>query len=114
MSAPVTPLLLIYFLYLGSLSALSQNAGPCPMRIQAMKSGELFTNRFNGRYKTSPNLLERDLKGGCYNDANPSPVSSVTLSIAPGTPTERVKLLYEILERNGWPKARIKVVPSSQ
>ena len=84
------------------------------MRIQVVKSGDFFTHRFNGRYKTSPKLLERDLKGGCYNDANPAPVSSVTLSVEPGTPTQRVKLLYEILERNGWPKARIKVVPSSQ
>jgi hypothetical protein len=84
------------------------------MRIEVVKNGEFFTSRFYGRYKTSPRLLESDLKGGCYNDANPASVSSVTLSIAPGTPTERVKLLYEILERNGWPKSRIKVVPSSQ
>jgi hypothetical protein len=79
------------------------------MRIEVVKSGDFFTNRFSGRYKTSPKLLESDLKGGCYNDNNPVPVSSVTLSIAPGAPTERVKLLYEILERSGWPKARIKV-----
>jgi hypothetical protein len=84
------------------------------MRIEVMKRGDIFTDRFHGRYKTSPKLLESDLKGGCYNDANPVPVSSVTLSIAPGTPTERVKLTYAILERNGWPKARIKIVPSSQ
>jgi hypothetical protein len=84
------------------------------MRIEVVKSGDFFTNRFSGRYKTSPKLLESNLKAGCYNDANPVPVSSVTIGIAPGTPTERVKLLYEILGRNGWPKARIKVVPSSQ
>jgi len=93
---------------------LGQRADACPMRIEAVKSGDFFTHLFNGRYKTSPNLLVRDLKGGCYNDANPAPVSSVTLSIEPGTPIERVKLLYEILERNGWPKSRIKVVPSTQ
>jgi hypothetical protein len=84
------------------------------MRIEVVKSGDFFTHRFSGRYKTSPTLLESDLNGGCYNDANPAPVSSVTISIAPGTPTERVKLLYEILERNGWPKARIKIVPSNR
>ena len=79
-----------------------------------MKSGDFITDRFNGRYKTSSKLLESDLKTGCYNDANPVPVSSVTVNITPGASTERVKLLYEILERNGWPKARIKVVPLSQ
>ena len=84
------------------------------MRIEVVKSGAFFTHRFTGRYKTSPKLLENDLKGGCYNDANPGPVSSVTLSIAPAAPTERVKIIYAILERNGWPKARIKIVPSNQ
>ena len=93
---------------------MCQRADACPIRIEVVKSGDFFTNRFSGRYKTSPKLLESDLKAGCYNDANPAAVSSVTLSIAPGTPTERVKLVYEILERNGWPGARIKVVPSSQ
>jgi hypothetical protein len=84
------------------------------MRIEVAKSGDFFTSRFHGRYKTSPKLLESDLKTGCYKDANPLPVSSVTIGVAPGTSIERVKLLYEILERNGWPKPRIKVVPSSQ
>jgi hypothetical protein len=84
------------------------------MRIEVVKSGDFFTHRFSGRYKTSTKLLESDLKGGCYNDANPVPVSSVTVSIASGAPEFRVELLYGVLKRNGWPKPKIKVVPSSQ
>jgi hypothetical protein len=42
------------------------------MRIDVTKSGDFFTNRFYGHYKTSPKLLESDLKGGCYNDAKSS------------------------------------------
>jgi hypothetical protein len=80
------------------------------MRIEVTKSGEFFTNRFEGRYKTSPKLLERDLKGGCYNDASPAQVSSVTVRIESGAPEARVELLYRILDRNGWPKAKIKVM----
>lgn len=114
MTARATFLLLLCVLYLEPSSALGQRADACPMTIETAKSGDIFTNRFHGRYKTSPELLERDLKVGCYNDANPTAVSSVTLTIARGTPMERVRLLYEILARNGWPKARIKVVPLSQ
>jgi hypothetical protein len=114
MTASATSLQLLCALSLGSLSALGQRADACPMKIEVVKSGDFFTNRFSGRYKTSPKLLESDLKSGCYNDSNPVSVSSVTLSISPGSPTERVKLLDEILERNGWAKARIKIVPQGQ
>jgi hypothetical protein len=84
---------------------------PCPMRIEVAKSGDFFTNRFSGRYKTSPKLLESDLKSGCYNDSNPANVSSVTVKIAPGAPVARTQLLYRILERNGWPKPKINLQP---
>jgi hypothetical protein len=80
------------------------------MRIEVVKSGEFFTNRFYGHYKTSPKLLESDLKGGCYNDNDPTPVSSVAVRIESGAPEARVELLFHILDRNGWPKAKIKVM----
>jgi hypothetical protein len=79
------------------------------MRIDVTKSGDFFTNRFYGHYKTSPKLLESDLKGGCYNDADPAPVSSVTVKLEAGAPKARLELLYRILERNGWPKVKVKV-----
>jgi hypothetical protein len=84
------------------------------MRIEVVKSGDFFTNRFQGRFKTSQKLLESDLKAGCYNDGYGAEVSSVTIRVEPGAPAARLDLLYGILERNGWPKARIKVVPPSQ
>jgi hypothetical protein len=83
----------------------------CPVKIEVVKSGKFYTNRFNGHYKTSANFLERDLRGGCYNDANPSKVTSVTLRIAPGAPPQAVNWLYQLLERNGWPKSKLKVDP---
>jgi hypothetical protein len=83
----------------------------CPVKVEIAKSGEFYTNRFSGHYKTSAKLLERDLHAGCYNDANPSKVTSVTLRIVPGAPPRAVNSLYQLLDRNGWPKSKLKVVP---
>ena len=81
----------------------------CPMTVEVNSSGAFFTNRFHGRYMTSPKLLERDLKGGCYHDSNPAPVSSVRIKVEPGAPERRVALLCRILATNGWPKSRIQI-----
>ena len=37
----------------------------CPMHIEIDNKGQIFTNRFHGRYSTSLKLLTRDLHGGC-------------------------------------------------
>jgi len=79
------------------------------MRIEVSADGDVFTNRFYGHYKTSMKLLSSDLKAGCYNDASPKPVSSVTVKLGTGAPVERIALLYRVLEENGWPKYRIIV-----
>jgi hypothetical protein len=100
-------LLLVFFLT--PVMAQGMVADSCPMRIDVAKNGDFFTNRFYGHYKTSPKLLESDLKSGCYNDSNPANVSSVTIKIAPGAPTVRTELLYRILERNGWPKSKVSL-----
>ena len=89
--------------------AMGQQQDACPMRIEVAKSGAYFTNRFHGRYKTSPRLLENNLRGGCYNDNNPSKVTSVTVQFAPGAPRQSIEKLYEILQRNGWPKSQVIV-----
>ncbi len=81
----------------------------CPVKIEVAANGDFFTHRFNGRYKTSVQLLTSDLKGGCYNDSSPAPVSSVTLKIVAGAPKERVARLYRVVEQNGWPKSRVIV-----
>jgi len=66
-----------------------------------------MTYRFNGWRVTSMHTLESDLKGGCYNDANPSKVTSVTIEGSKQAPASRLKLLYELLSRNGWPQSEI-------
>jgi hypothetical protein len=81
----------------------------CPVRVEVSRSGEFYTNRFQGHYKTSAKLLERDLRGGCYNDANPSKVTSVTAKVVPNAPPGSVQALYRLLEQNGWPKSKLKV-----
>jgi hypothetical protein len=83
----------------------------CPMRVEVDRQGSFFTNRFGGHYKTNPKLLERDLIGGCYNDSDPAAVSSVEVRIAPGAPEKRIVLLWQVLLRNGWQKAKVKIVP---
>lgn len=81
----------------------------CPVKIEVYPSGEFYTNRFHGHYKTSAKFLESDLRGGCYNDANPSRVTSVIVKVDPNAPPQAVEGLYRILERNGWPKSKVKV-----
>ncbi len=62
-----------------------------------------------GSYKTSQRTLAGVLRGGCYNDAHPSEVTSVNLEIAPNAPKERVDQVFSILEEEGWPRGRVKV-----
>jgi hypothetical protein len=63
---------------------MAQNA--CPMTIGVGAEGRFFSHRFSGWYGTSTKSMESDVRVGCYNDANPSPVTSVRLVIAPGAP----------------------------
>lgn len=96
-------------LYVTCAHAAQVPADVCPMKIEISHSGNYYTNRFNGRYKTSAKLLEHDLRGGCYNDANPSKITSVTVKIDPNAPPMAVQALYRLLEQNGWPKSKLKV-----
>ena len=77
------------------------------MRIEIDSKGQVFTNRFNGRYSTSLKLLARDLHGGCYSDANPSPVTSVTVTTRGGAPQQRVNAVMKVLAESGWPSDRV-------
>ena|ERR1700761_5467134 len=81
----------------------------CPMKIGIDPEGAVFSTRMQGWYRTSQKTLARVMRGGCYNDANPSKVTSVNLVIAPDAPQERVHQIFSILEEVGWPKDRVKV-----
>jgi hypothetical protein len=104
-------LLLAVTLLVPAGAAFGQRPDACPMRIQISNTGIFYTNRFSGHYRTSSKLLESDLQAGCYNDSNPTKVTSVTVSIALGAPAKSIEALYGILDRNGWPKSKIKVQP---
>jgi hypothetical protein len=80
----------------------------CPIRIAVSPDGTYFDITHNGSYKRSLSVLEKELRGGCYNDANPSPVTAVILEIAPGAPREGIESLYKLLERNGWPPNKVR------
>jgi hypothetical protein len=90
-------------------SVIGQKWDICPMKIEVSKSGIYYTNRFHGRYRTSPKLLDDNLRAGCYNDNSPSKVTSVSVEIARGAPRRSIEELYRILALNGWPQARISV-----
>ena len=87
--------------------------GPCSVRIAVAKDGSFFDILRNGVYKRSPRTLEQELHGECYNDANPSQVTSVVLEIADGAPPARTEFLYKLLERNGWARAKVLIEPWS-
>jgi len=79
------------------------------MKVGIARDGALFSARMQGWYRTSPKTLAGVLQGGCYNDNNPSPITSVNLEIAPTAPKERIEHVFSILEKAGWPKGRIQV-----
>jgi biopolymer transport protein ExbD len=102
-------MLLLALVLIANPTMQAQNMKPdvCPVRIEIDRKGQVFTNRFNGRYSTSLKLLASDLSSGCYNDANPSPVTSVTLTAQEGAPQQRVDAVMKVLEENGWPSNKV-------
>ena len=81
------------------------------MTVGVASDGAVYFDRFNGWYKTAPKTLDRVLRAGCYNDANPQPVSSVKLALAPNAPKKRVNLVFSILEKEGWSREKVNVQP---
>jgi biopolymer transport protein ExbD len=90
-----------------AMQAQSPKPDVCPMRVEVDSKGEIFTNRFHGRYSTSLKLLAKDLHSGCYNDADPIPVTSVTVTTREGAPQQRVNAVMKVLADNGWPSDRV-------
>ena len=89
--------------------ALGLLANACPMKIGIARDGALFSYRMQGWYRTSQKTLAGVLRGGCYNDNNPSETTSVSLEIAPNAPKRRIDEVFSILEKAGWPKRKVKV-----
>jgi hypothetical protein len=81
----------------------------CPLKIGIAHDGAVFSDRMQGWYRTSATTLAGVLRGGCYNDANPSAITSVDLEIAPNAPEGRVDQILSILEKAGWPKDKVRV-----
>jgi hypothetical protein len=94
---------------LAVILAIGMVPNACPMTIGVGRDGAFFSGRFSGWCKTSTKTLESDLRGGCYNDSNPSPVTSVELQVASGAPQSRVDLVLSILEKEGWPKTKVSI-----
>ena len=79
------------------------------MKVGIARDGRASSMGMQGWYRTSQKTLAGVLRGGCYNDANPSEViSPVNLVIAPNAPKEQVDQIFSILERTGWPKSKVK------
>jgi hypothetical protein len=80
----------------------------CPMTVGIGTDGALYANRL-GWVKISTKTLDSDLRGGCYNDANPIPVTSVKLYLAPNAPKPKVDRVFSILEKEGWSREKVNV-----
>lgn len=89
--------------------AFAMMPSACPMTVAVNADGTLFSDRFHGWYKVSPKALRNDLHNGCYNDANPSRVTSVAFLIAPKAPKAKVDLVYSILASEGWSRKHVHV-----
>lgn len=81
----------------------------CPMTIGVGNHGEIMEGRFHGWYSISTKTLISDLHSGCYNDANPSPVTSVRLMLAPKAPNEKTEEILSMLAKEGWQRERIHI-----
>jgi hypothetical protein len=81
----------------------------CPLTIAIDNNGKLFSSRFSGWYETSTKTLESELKGGCYNDANPIPFTSVKLLLTKDAPKPKVDRVLEILKEKGWSKDKVDI-----
>jgi hypothetical protein len=91
--------------------AFATATGACPMTIGVGTDGSVFTDRFHGWYKVSLKTLDSDLRGGCYDDANPSRVTSVRLFLAPNAPKPNFDSVLSVLDKEGWSRNRISVEP---
>jgi hypothetical protein len=96
---------------LALLLAFAIPPSPCPMTIGIGPGGALYTDRFHGWYKVSVRTIETDLRGGCYNDANPSPVTSVRVFLEPSAPKAKIDSVMSLLKKNGWSRDKIDVEP---
>jgi hypothetical protein len=94
--------------------AAALSASACPLTIGVNASGVIYSDRFHGWYRTGTETLRSDLRGGCYNDADPSPVTSVKLLLDTGAPKARVDLIFRILHSEGWDRDRVVVEPWKQ
>ena len=97
------------FNMLSLVLALAMPPSVCPMTIGIGADGALSSSRFHGWYKVTARTIESDLLGGCYNDANPSKVTSVKVLIAPGAPKQRVDSVFSILKTKGWGRDKVDV-----
>jgi hypothetical protein len=89
--------------------ALAMTSSVCPMTIGIGTDGSVFSGRFHGWYKVSLRTLDSDLRAGCYNDANPSRVTSVTLFLADAAPKPRVDSVLSVLKSEGWGREKITI-----
>jgi hypothetical protein len=94
---------------LAAILALAMMPDACPITIGVGTDGKLFSGRFQGWYRISPKTLESDLRYGCYNDNNPSPVTSVKIAIAPGAPKPKIEEVFSILQKQGWNRDKVNV-----
>jgi hypothetical protein len=92
-----------------AMSGMQMAANGCPITIGIAQNGAIFSDRFNGWYKTTPKTLESVLRAGCYNDNDPHPISSVNLALAPGASKARTALVFSILSRQGWPRDKVHI-----
>ena len=87
--------------------ALLLLSNACPMKIGIARDGSLFSARMQGWYTTTDKTILRDLRGGCYNDARPSPVTSVTVDVSREAPNQTVDRVLHSLESMGWPRNKV-------
>jgi hypothetical protein len=94
---------------LSLILALAFAPSPCPMTIGIGADGALYSDRMHGWYRITLKSFENDLQTGCYNDSNPSSVTSVKVLLAAGAKKSKVDLVFTTLKRDGWERKQADV-----
>ncbi|MEG9432586.1 hypothetical protein [Terriglobus sp. ADX1] len=103
----------VFVLLSWSQSHLDARRDVCPFKLRIAENDVLSMRDENAPvwYKVSLKTLDTRLGGGCYNDANPSPPTSIKVQFAPMVSPEVKKKFLDLLSRHGWTEKRIQVQP---
>jgi len=103
--------LLLFYLSISSSAVAQPARDVCAMALGIRTDGTTYElNLMNmPPVRRSLKVIAQEARGGCYNDANPSAITSVTLYVEKGTTELKLHPLLNLLSAAGWQREKIHV-----